>query len=197
MFGDASSGYMTEVGYYSVYVALPDAGLWSVPVTVPSADILSSVTDAYTDFEVIMILMDHEYNELDFLAPYYTSYYAISDFELAWEYFTSFITYDADGDYCDDTIDIFADFAFYSLSGMTVDLYLDMWYWNESLANWTYIGTQTDSFTVTENPSNFSVVFNYQAALYGTHAFVLSIYIDGVFLDYETIYFYDACPYNP
>jgi hypothetical protein len=197
VFGDESTGYMTEVGFYSVWFAIPDAGLWSVPVTVPSADILSSVTDAYTNFEVIIVLMDSEYNELDFLAPHYTNYYTISDFEMAWDYSTSYITYDADDDFCNDTIDIFADFAFYSLNNVTVDLYLDMWYWNETLANWTFIDTQFDGFTVTENPSFFTVAFNYQAELFGTHAFVLSIYIDGVFLDYETIYFYDACPYNP
>ena len=73
----------------------------------------------------------------------------------------------------------------------------NLWFWDAAMENWTYIDTLVDGFSVTENPSYFDVIFTYQATMDGTHGFVLSVYVDGEFLTFETIYFYDACAYNP
>lgn len=198
VWGDASTGYTSDVGSYSVYFSIDTPGIYSVPIQIPSIDILNSIMDESTDFELYIWLVDADtYTVIDHDYAIYTNWYAISDFEVAWQYSTYYYTYDADGDTCDDTIDVGLDFAFYNLSGVDVEIYLDAWYWDNVTANYTYIETLVQSFSVTENPSFFSIVFTWPAPMDGDFAFVLSIYIDGELFTYEFIYWYGACEYIP
>ena len=198
MFGDASTYWMSYIGFYQTYFTAFEPGLVTVELIIPASDIAASVFDEYTNFELWITLMDTlTFTEVDFVPGFHTNWYYISDFEVPWMYSVGYYTYDADGDFCDDTIDIFVDFAFYSLIDVTVDLYIDVWFWNETDSTYLYIGTAYDGFSVVENPFYYGTLLTYQADYDGIFAFVPAVYIDGELMPYEVIYWYDACTYTP
>ncbi|TFG31878.1 hypothetical protein EU528_04910 [Candidatus Thorarchaeota archaeon] len=198
VWGDASTMYSSLVGMYNQYFMAYESGLLSIEFLIPASEIASNVFDDYTDFELWITLFDATNGmELDFRYFVYTDWYFISDFDVPWMYSLSYYTYDADGDFCDDTIDIFVDFAFLSLNDVTVDLYIDIWYYDEASSEYFYIGTWYEGFLVVENPSYFGTFLTFQAIYDGMFAFVPSIYIDGAFAVSEVIYWYNACTFNP
>lgn len=198
VWGDASTGYWSSVGFYNTYFTAIEPGLMTIEFVIPSSDIIASVFDEYTNFELWIILYDTSTGiEVDFEGPIYTDWYFILDFELPWMYSVYYIIYDADGDFCEDTIDIFSDFAFYSLNDVTVNLELAVWFYDEIDESYIYIETMVEGFSVIENPSYFGVFFNWHAIWDGTFAFVLYVYLDGAFVSYDVIYWYYACAYTP
>ena len=64
-------------------------------------------------------------------------------------------------------------------------------------ASYLYIETWYEGFSVVENPSYFGTFLSWQATLDGIFVFVAGVYIDGVFVSSEVIYWYNACAYTP
>lgn len=197
IFGDASTGWWSYVGSYYTYFTAWEPDFVTIEFLIPASDILNSVFDEYTSFELWITLIDTSTEtQLDFEGPIYTNWYYIPDFEVPWMYSVGYYTYDADGDFCDDTIVILADFTFFSLNDVTVDLYLDVWFYDET-DGYFYIETLYDGFSVVENPSYFGTFFTWQAIMDGIFVFQLGVYIDGEFVSSDLVYWYFACAYNP
>ena len=99
VFGDASTGYWSYVGFYYEFFTAYEQGLLSIELYIPATDILNSVYDEYTNFELWITLVDAmTWYELEFLGPVYTSWYYLSDFEPALSWIEAVYDYGEDTD---------------------------------------------------------------------------------------------------
>ncbi|MHA2295728.1 MAG: S8 family serine peptidase [Candidatus Hodarchaeales archaeon] len=193
--GSDSTGYMDLVGSYLVFFPTFDLGMYSIRITVPASDILSRVSDDYTNFELWINLLDINGYQVDSLGPVYTDWYYLSDFEVAWIYSLDYYTYDADGDSWEDTIDFYVNFEFYSLSDVDVDVYADIYllYSGEFL----YIETLDYGFHVTGDTIYYSAFFSWAAIADGDYLFALYFFIDGEYVTFDYFAWFGARAYNP